>query len=224
MVDEADERTREHQLLAIYLHDHRAGAAAGLQLVRRCRRHAGAGELAEMLAWLETQIDQDRRALDGIMEELDVRPSPLKSALSVAAERVGRLKLNGHLWKRSPLSTVLELEALAAAVTAKRSLWQSLSVVAERSAVGDPRRLAELVDRATVQVERVQAHHHDAARLAFAADGTDQRSIPDDRVTTGQTLASEPRDDLIDRMLEDAEGGIESSILDAPAGTDGTPI
>jgi len=37
----------------------------------------------------------------------------------VAAERAGRHKLNGRLIRRPPLSTLVELEALTAAVAAK---------------------------------------------------------------------------------------------------------
>ena len=172
MSDSTEERTAAKELLAIYLHDHRAGAAAGLQLVRRCRRNAGSGELAATLAWLETEIDEDRRTLDSIMDGLDIKQSPLKTGLSVVAERAGRFKLNGHLWKRSPLSNLLELEALAAAVYTKRNLWQSLAAVAERSIAGDSQQLGELTDRATAQLERVQAHHNDAARHAFDAAAT----------------------------------------------------
>jgi hypothetical protein len=227
MAEEADEPTAAHELLAIYLQDHRAGAAAGVQLVQRCRRQAS-GELATMLAWLEAQIDEDRQSLESIMGGLGVSQSPLKTALSVLAERAGRFKLNGHLWKRSPLSTLLELEALAAAVYTKRNLWQSLAAT-EQPAAGDPRQFVELIQRATVQLERVQSHHEAAARHAFDAATTpslrEQRSTDTtarhDGTTREQTLASDLPEDVSDRLLEDAEGGIEGSLLDAPGDADG---
>ena len=185
-----------------------------------------------MLAWLEDEIDEDRRTLDSIMNGLDIDQSTLKTALSVVAERAGRLKLNGHLWKRSPLSSVVELEALAAAVCMKRNLWRSLAALAEQSAVGDAGRLPELIDRATLQLERVQAHHDDAARHAFNATATQKVGIqrPTETTTrqvsarTDGTLAPDPRDDGIDQILEDAEGGVEGSLLDSPVDADGTPI
>ena len=42
------------------------------------------------------------------------------------AERFGRLKLNGHLLTRSPLSEVTELEALSLCAEARRLFWKSL--------------------------------------------------------------------------------------------------
>lgn len=227
MAETTEESTAAAELLSIYLHDHRAGAAAGLALVRRSRREAS-GELADTLTWLETQIDEDRRSLDSIMSGLDIDQSPLKNALSVAAERAGRLKLNGRLWKRSPLSTLLELEALAGAIYTKRNLWRSLAAVAERSALDDAGQLAELTARADAQLARVEAHHDDAARRVFDAASTQDATAPTPdtaeapvstpvAAATDQPIGSPvaPGDDL-DRVLEDAEGGIEGSLLDAP--------
>lgn len=168
MTDAVDEMGESGELLAIYLQDHRAGAAAGLQLMRRCRDRSG-GELADTLAWMADQTDEDRRSLDKIMEDLDVREARLKTALSVVAERVGRLKLNGHLWKRSPLSPLMELEALAAAVVTKRNLWRSLRSISGQSDLFDSSALTRLEARATEQLERIEAHHGDTARRAFAA-------------------------------------------------------
>lgn len=220
MADTTEEPTAAHELLAIYLQDHRAGAAAGSQLVRRCRRNAE-GELAATLAWLETQIDEDRRSLDTIMDGLHVDQSALKTALGVAAERAGRLKLNGRLWKRSPLSTLLELEALAGAVYTKRNLWCSLAAVAGRSSVGDADQLAELITRADAQLERLRGHHDDAARQIFdtaptaAAAGPAGPATPSGAAPAAVPSPVAPGDEL-DRVLEDAEGGIEGSLLDAP--------
>jgi hypothetical protein len=218
----ADERSSARELLTIYLHDHRAGAAAGSQLVRRCRRNVGAGELGATLAWLETEIDQDRRTLDSIMDGFGIRPSRVKMTASVLAERLGRLKLNGHLWKRSPLSTVLELEAMAAAVYTKRNLWESLAAMTQLPAATDSVRLQELIARATDQLQRVQAHHGDAAREAFdpaAARVVDEPHGPPttQQVTSPATDSAtfQPPGDSIDQLLEDAEGGIDGSSLDA---------
>jgi hypothetical protein len=231
MAQATEERSSASELLAIYLHDHRAGAAAGLQLARRSRKNAGSGDLAATLAWLETQIDEDRRTLDSIMVGLGIKQSQLKTALGVAAERAGRLKLNGRIWKRSPLSTLLELEALAGAVYTKRNLWQSLAAVAEQATVGDAQRLSVLIERADAQLERLQAHHADAARGAFdaaatgAAGGGTPSGDPTASTTTSEPVpAAQPPDEAIDRLLEDAEGGIEGSLLDAPSDLDGPAV
>ena len=227
MEQAAQGRGSARDLLAIYLRDHRAGAAGALRLIRRARRQADREEVAATLAWLEAEVDQDRRSLDSIMERLGISPSPWKMALATIAERAARLKLNGRLVKRSPLSTLLELEALTAGVHAKRALWQSLAAVAEQFVPGGLRELDGLIDRATVQLERLQAHHDDAARHAFGASPTevvDERrsNIVDERRSMDASLASPAPGDAIDRLLDDAEGGIEASLLDAPTDVDGT--
>jgi hypothetical protein len=225
-MSETTEEPTAAELLSIYLRDHRAGAASGLALVRRCRRQEPSGELASTLAWLEDQIQDDRRSLDELMAGLSVSPNPLKAALGVAAERAGRLKLNGRVWRRSPLSTLLELEALAGAIFTKRNLWRSLAAVAERSAVGDHRQLTELIARSDAQLERVLAAHDAEARRIFDAAATSGSGDGPTATTTvaPAAAATSPAPvpapvaagDAFDQVLEDAEGGIEGSLLDAP--------
>jgi hypothetical protein len=228
MAEPADGPAAEHELLAIYLHDHRAGAAAALQLMRRCRRHAGPGELAATLAWLESEVDEDRRTLDAIMEGLDIGQSAWKTALSVAVERAGRLKSNGRVFKRSPLSTLLEFEAITAAVYAKRNLWLSLAALAQPSRVGDARRLGELAERANTQLERLQAHHEAVAQHAFGSGtegvaGTSRTTASTNQPDPAPTGTQPTSDAVVDQLLADAEGGIEGSLLDAPTDAGGTP-
>jgi hypothetical protein len=45
----------------------------------------------------------------------------------VVGEKLGALKPNGRAAARSPLSAVVEIEAMQMAVRGKRSLWESLS-------------------------------------------------------------------------------------------------
>ena len=53
-------------------------------------------------------------------------PSAIKVGMVRVAERVGRLKLNGRLFERSPLSSVIELETLVVGVRGKEALWMAL--------------------------------------------------------------------------------------------------
>jgi hypothetical protein len=65
------------------------------------------------------------------MARLGVRRSPVKARAAVAAERLGRLKPNGHLVHRPPLSDLVELDALTLGAQAKRQLWESLRDLAD---------------------------------------------------------------------------------------------
>jgi len=166
-----DDRGAAGRALEVYLRDHFAGSTAGLALVRRCRRGASGTTLRDVLSEIETAIEEDRRALEAMMAALGASPSRFKSALGSVAEVVGRLKSNGRLIRRSPSSTVVELEGLAAGIVTKRNLWRSLRAIAPTRAVLDVSELDRLVERATSQFERVTSAHERAARDAFGPIG-----------------------------------------------------
>jgi hypothetical protein len=63
-----------------------------------------------------------------------MRRDRVKESAGWAAEKVGRLKLNGSLWRYSPLSRITELEALLLAADATAAMWRSL----EELLGGDP--------------------------------------------------------------------------------------
>lgn len=94
--------------------------------MRRVRRENAGGELAAVLAEAEERLAGDRDALLAVLRRNGVRPSRAKVGGARVAERLGRLKPNGHLTTYSPLSRLLELEALDAALAFTRALWQSL--------------------------------------------------------------------------------------------------
>lgn len=112
--------------LSIYLNDHRAGAAAGIALARRCQRSNIENQLGAFLNGLIEELEEDRAILLSLMEELGFVKNPVKGALAAAAERLGRLKTNGQLRGYSPLSRVEELEALIAGVTTRAQLWRTV--------------------------------------------------------------------------------------------------
>ena len=152
--------------LAIYLRDHHAAGRAGVALVRRTAE-AGA-EMSGELAGIADEIDDDLGSLEQVMAALGISPSTTKDALAAVGQRVGRLKPNGQVFGRSPLSTVVELEALVAGITAKEAMWKALVGVGERSPQLEGIDLDHLIERARRQRETVDAHRLDAARVAFA--------------------------------------------------------
>jgi hypothetical protein len=158
----------QRELLATYLRDHRAGAAAGTRTAERLRDH-GDPSVRQPMRGLAHEIAEDRDDLDRVMSDLGISPSRLKSALAAAGSQLGRLKFNGRLIRRSPLSDVLELEALGAGVTAKRDLWLALTVVEPTIPELDADRLARLEQRAVDQLERI-GQLHSAAAAALSAD------------------------------------------------------
>ena len=154
--------------LAIYLNDHLGGSTVGLELVRRAAGEYRGAPLGDFLAELAAEIDDDRETLREIMTSLGVVEDRVKVVVGWVGEKAGRLKPNGHLLTRSPLSPVVELEALSIGIEGKRLLW-----VALRDAAGElglpAERFEELEARAARQREGVEAHRAAAALRAFSA-------------------------------------------------------
>jgi hypothetical protein len=148
------------RLLGIYLNDHLAGATAGLELFRRA---AGtqSGPAGDALKRLTAEVEEDRETLLAIMRELGFPVRQYKVVAGWAAEKAGRLKLNGRLLTRSPLSDVIELEGLYLGVQGKAAGWRLLRTVAD----SEPRLNAAALDRLIERAER-QAAELDALRLA----------------------------------------------------------
>ena len=154
------------KLLAIYLNDHLAAATGGVELAGRALGANRGTEFATFLERLRDDLESDRSALEELMGRLDIGEDKVKQAAAWVGEKVGRLKLNGSLTGYSPLSRVVELEALAAGVNAKLSLWQVLSQLGDDPLLGDFDH-QRFIDRALAQLRELEQHRRVAARLAF---------------------------------------------------------
>jgi hypothetical protein len=158
----------ERRLLAIYLSDHLAGATGGVELARRARASNRGAKPGEALARICAEIEADRATLERVMEQLGVKRNSAKVAGAWAAEKLGRLKLNGRLTGYSPLSHLIELEMLHIGITGKIQLWQALKETQDaRLAKFD---LPSLIERAESQRAAVERLRLDAAREAFAEE------------------------------------------------------
>jgi hypothetical protein len=159
-------------LLGIYLNDHLAGATAGLELVRRMAASAEPGtETAAVMKGLVSEISMDRSALITMMAALGVKIRGYKVFAAWAGEKAGRLKLNGHLTSRSPLSDLEETEMLRLGVEGKAAGWRTLRVVAERDRRLDSGQLDELITRAARQSDTLESLRVRMAEQVLASDG-----------------------------------------------------
>lgn len=155
-------------LLRVYLNDHLTGAAAGLALSRRLAESHQGTAAEKQLADLARDIEQDRDALVAIMGQLGVARVFYKEPFGVVAERLGRLKLNGTLWHRSPMSSVIELEGMAMGIRGKAAVWRALRELSGSEPRVDKARLEELITRAEQQLTMLEQLHLRAVREAFA--------------------------------------------------------
>ena len=153
--------------LAIYLNDHLGGSTAGLELARRTARAHQGTPAGEPLARVAAEIAEDREALLRIMGELGVPVQRYKMAVGWVSEKAARLKPNGRLLRRSPLSSVIELESLRIGIEGKAAGWRALRTVAAREPRLDAALLDQLLDRAGAQADTVEELRLRAAAEAF---------------------------------------------------------
>ncbi|KRF11382.1 hypothetical protein ASG90_16640 [Nocardioides sp. Soil797] len=147
------------EVLEGHLQHHWAGATAGVALFERVARTHPDQEAARQVREIAAEVNDDRESLRRIMASLGFTPARLGALVARAGEWVGRFKPNGRVIRRSPLSDVLELEALRDAVSAKRAGWQVLFTLAEHDGRIDPRHVEGLLERAESQLERLSDLH-----------------------------------------------------------------
>jgi hypothetical protein len=156
------------KLLRIYLQDHHAGSAAGLELARRTCGSNDGTDYAETLATLVDEIAADQKSLESIMDDLGFGTDRIKDLGAWGLEKVGRLKLNGQITGYSPLSRVVELEGLMTGITGKIGLWVALLQIAPEEPRLDAARLERLRERGESQRATVEELRQRAAREALA--------------------------------------------------------
>ena len=170
MVTKTTQHT-EQVLLGVYLNDHLAGATAGLQLARRMTGSAEPGsESTTVRKGLVSEIAADRSALIKIMTSLGIKIRGYKMFAAWAGEKAGRLKFNGRLLSRSPLSDLEETEMLRLGVEGKAAGWRTLRAVAEHDSRLDTGQLDELLARAARQSDELESLRVRIAAQVLAGD------------------------------------------------------
>jgi len=158
--------TVDRQLLQIYLTDHLAGATGAMQRLDRMRESSKGLPIHNEVVQLAEDIQADRGRLIALLDALDLGRRSHKEGLARLGELVGRLKLNGRLSTRSPLSPLLELELLRGGIIGKLSLWQTLGALAADLGL-DSEEMAALERAAAEQLEVIARCHQTLAGDTF---------------------------------------------------------
>ncbi len=137
--------------LGIYLRDQLALGVFWREVARRARDNNRGTPLGDALAEVADGITEDVDTFRTIMRRIGFRPNPVKTRLSVVAERIGRLKLNGQIRGYSPLSRFLELEILTMGIQGKKQLWATLRDLADLATRLPDIDFDHLIDRAEQQ-------------------------------------------------------------------------
>jgi hypothetical protein len=154
--------------LSTYLNDHLTGATAGVDLFRRVADSHGDADVRAAVGRMCAQVEEDRESLLAIMRRLEVHPSIARVVLGHVAERLGRLKPNGTLIRRSKLTDLVELEALALGVRGKLACWHLLREIVDHDVVGFDT-LDDLTERAEAQLGELERLRRQVG-LAVLAD------------------------------------------------------
>ena len=148
--------------LAILLRNHQAGGRAAVDLFARAAAAQRDRSYGAQLDRLAREAREDLNFNERVMRRVGVSPSRSQVTALRLGERIGRLKPNGHVLRRAPLSDVIELEALIATVHIKIAGWQAAQVagVLEESELAE---LDGLMNRARTQAEALTQMHRTAA-------------------------------------------------------------
>jgi hypothetical protein len=152
--------------LGVYLNDHLAGATTATELIRRAVSQYEGTELGAFFAEVGAEIEEDRETLKAIMASNGIEPHRVKLAAAWAAEKAGRLKFNGAMLRRSPLTPFVELETLAVGIHGKLLLWRALQAQPPDPATAA--RLDELIARAERQHDAVERRRIEQGRHALS--------------------------------------------------------
>jgi hypothetical protein len=144
------------RVLGIYLNDHLAGATAGTDLAHRMARTNRVQGQGGQLKRLAAEVAQDRAALISMMKALGIPIRAYKVYAAWVGEKAGRVKFNGRLLTRSPLSDLEELELLRLGVEGKAAGWRTLRTLADTDSRQNPAHLDELISQARRQADLLE--------------------------------------------------------------------
>jgi hypothetical protein len=151
--------TARERILGIYLNDHLAGATAGAELARRMAKEHGDSAYGDDLENLAKEVSQDRQALLRVMANLDVPVKRYKAYGAWMGEKIGRVKPNGRLLRRSGLTVLVELEAMRLGAQGKALLWRALLSAAAHDPRLDSDWLEQLLQKAGRQIKTLDSLH-----------------------------------------------------------------
>ena len=156
-------------LLALYLGDHLTGSSAGAaRITDMATRHSDT-PMGPELAAIAKEIREERAALRDVIEALGFSTHPLRRVVARVGERVAALKPNGRAFRRSPMTPVLEIELMRAAVNAKMAGWAVLRAYAEELDLPQAP-FSDLIAQSERQSDRLWALHAQALDGAFLKD------------------------------------------------------
>ena len=167
--------TIDHELYSAYLNEHLLASESGVKAIRAAADTWDGTEYRAVFLDLAQQIDADKRDLLRIMAALGYKPSPVKEALTLAANTVGRFNPVNILRSKKAGMTQLELDVLVGMVRTKAMMWETLIMLADADKRLDPALLADLERRAEDQMRQIRGVNNETYRRRFMPPASDDR-------------------------------------------------
>ena len=154
--------------LAVYLHDHRAGAEAAIELLNHLEHAHADTPIAGFASTLRAEITADIRELEGLMGRVEIHPSVVRNAGAWLTAKVAELKLVLDDPGDGALRLLESLETLSLGIEGKRGLWIALAAVADHTPALSGMDYTRLTQRAEAQRASVEVQRLSVAKSAFA--------------------------------------------------------
>jgi hypothetical protein len=157
-----------NKALSTYLHDHLAGAAGGMQLMKDLRDQHKGEPLGQFAGELLAEVEANHEILRGLAEEVSTGSHPLKEVAGWLGEQASRLKLGSHA---GALGTFESLELLSLGVLGQQALWRALATIApgnERLSAVD---FGRLIAQTQEQHAKIEVYRIDFAKKALVESG-----------------------------------------------------
>jgi hypothetical protein len=171
---------KDRALLGVYCNDHLAASVGGIELVRRMLHEHRTTDYEQPLEQLLGELREEKSSLESMMRGIGLPIRQYKLAAVWLGEKAARLKLNGRLLTRSPLSDLVEFEFLASAVRAKRSGFETLRAVAEVEPRLSKGEIDRLIRQANRQFQWLTHIRREVAATVFGGDPTASEEAADE--------------------------------------------
>ena len=142
--------------LRLYLQDHAAVMAAARSLLQHNVDRHGSDEVRAALAGMVPQFDEDRVRLHDTMTAVGAEHSLVKETSAVLGKHLERHTPHRRESHRSPLSDVVDMEALTLALTATALGWSTLVAVAQDDHRIDEAGIRAALDRTLANRRQVE--------------------------------------------------------------------
>jgi hypothetical protein len=152
--------------LAIYLHDHLAGAALAVDLLEAMRDKHPNKPLGNFAAMILSEVEADRTTLKNLADRIGAGSNQLKELTAWLSEKVSRIKLNSDAHS---LGTFEALEFLALGILGKLALWDALKVLQPVDARLQGMDFDHLAARAKAQHAKVEEKRLAEARIVLTS-------------------------------------------------------